>query len=104
MAKGHETTDKDNKAMAFLRKIGRVGGPRQDFRHVIGVDEGSTGKASGSSRSSLRKSLSAFKTCTETGIIDDLTETFPSTSCGTTWSGYTDQVGAAFGGLENDLS
>ena len=90
--------------MAFLRKIGRVGGPRQDFRHVIGVDEGSTGKASGSSRSSLRKSLSAFKTCTETGIIDDLTETFPSTSCGTTWSGYTDQVGAAFGGLENDLS
>jgi len=78
--------------MDFLRKIGRVGGPRQDFRHVIGVDEGSTGKAAGSAPNSLRKSLSSFRSCTETGVIDDLTETFPSTSCGTTWSGYTDQV------------
>jgi len=81
----------DNKAMDFLRKIGRVGGPRQDFSHVIGVDEGSTGKAAGSA-TSLRKSLSSFRACTETGVIDDLTETFPRTSCGTTWSGYTDQV------------
>lgn len=86
-------TDKeDNKAMAFLRKIGKAGGPRQDFRHVIGVDEGSAGKEAGSSASSLRKSVSAFRDCTETGVIDDLTETFPSTSCGTTWTGYTDQV------------
>jgi hypothetical protein len=83
----------DNKAMAFLRKIGRVGGPKQDLTHVIGVDEGSVGKASSSlSSSGLRKTLSAFRPCSETGIIDDLTETFPTTSCGTVWSGYTDQV------------
>ena len=82
---------KDNKAMAFLRKIGRVGGPKQDFTHVIGVDEGSVGK-SASSASGLRKTLAAFRSCTETGIIDDLTETFPTTTCGTVWSGFTDQV------------
>ena len=88
--------------MAFLRKVGRIGGPRQDFRHVIGVDEGSAGKASGSSRSSssLRKTLAAFTTCTSSGVIDDLSETFPTTSCGTSWSGYTDQV---MGGLSSAI-
>ena len=86
--------------MAFLKKIGRVGGPKQDFRYVIGVDEGSAGKAAGASRSSLRKALSAFKPCTETGVIDDLSETFPVTSCGSSWSGYTDQV---MGGLSEGI-
>ena len=100
-ANGGTTRKKDNKAMAFLRKIGRVGGPKQDFKHVIGVDEGSVGKASGSSPgATLRKSLSSFRTCTESGIIDDLTETFPTTTCGTTWSGFTDQV---MGGMSSAI-
>ena len=34
---------KDNKAMAFLRKKGLVGG-KTDFANVIGVDEGESGK------------------------------------------------------------
>lgn len=40
-----ETTN-DNKAMAFLRKIGKVGGTT-DFKNAIGVDEGTAGKAAG---------------------------------------------------------
>ena len=36
---------KDNKAMAFLRKIGKVGGAaNKDFRFAIGIDEGTAGK------------------------------------------------------------
>ena len=36
---------KDNKAMAFLRKIGKVGGAaNQDFTNAVGVDEGTAGK------------------------------------------------------------
>lgn len=35
----------DNKAMAFLRKIGKVGGG-QDFKNALGVDEGPSGKHS----------------------------------------------------------
>ena len=35
----------DNKAMAFLRKIGKVGGAaNQDFTNAMGVDEGTAGK------------------------------------------------------------
>lgn len=46
----HAETKKDNKAMAFLRKIGKVGGQaHQDFKHVVGIDEGSAGKQSGMS-------------------------------------------------------
>jgi len=83
---------KDNKAMSFLKKIGRVG-RRQDFTHALGVDEGSAGKASMSSTSTtLRKSPASYKSCQETGLIDDCAETFPLTSMGTSWSGYTDQV------------
>ncbi len=36
----------ENKAMAFLRKIGKVGGDT-DFKNAIGVDEGTAGKAAG---------------------------------------------------------
>lgn len=40
----------DNKAMAFLRKIGRVGGVSNiDFKTAVGVDEGPAGKAKGGS-------------------------------------------------------
>ena len=38
--------EKDNKAMAFLKKIGKVGG-HHDFTHVVGIDEGSAGKHAG---------------------------------------------------------
>jgi hypothetical protein len=86
--------NKDNKAMDFLRRIGRVGGPRQDMTHVIGVDEGSLGRSSGSM--APKKSLQTFQSCTDSGVIDDLTECFPTTTSGTTWTGYTDQV---MGGL-----
>lgn len=37
---------KENKAMEFLRKIGRVG-TNQDFTNAIGVDEGPSGKSKG---------------------------------------------------------
>jgi hypothetical protein len=73
------------KAMDFLKKIGRVGGDT-DFRYAIGVDEGETGKSTGGKH---RKVAAAFHTCTESGIIDDLSETFPQTSSGTGWSGFT---------------
>jgi hypothetical protein len=36
---------KDNKAMAFLRKVGKVGGDaNQDYTYAVGVDEGPTEK------------------------------------------------------------
>jgi hypothetical protein len=38
--------NKENKAMAFLKKIGKVGGSAsRDFRFAIGVDEGASGKS-----------------------------------------------------------
>ena len=37
---------KDNKAMQFLKKIGRAG-HKKDFTHAIGVDEGTCGKTTG---------------------------------------------------------
>jgi len=40
----------------------------------------------------LKKSANAYKCCTETGIIDNMSEIFPKTSSGTEWSGYTDKV------------
>ena len=45
--------DGDNKAMAFLRKIGKVGGANnQDFINAMGVDEGPAGKSMGSGENS----------------------------------------------------
>mmetsp|Transcript_2200 Transcript_2200/g.3144 ORF Transcript_2200/g.3144 Transcript_2200/m.3144 type:complete len:124 (-) Transcript_2200:2902-3273(-) len=39
------TKKADNKAMSFLKKIGRVGGARNvDFTNSMGVDEGPAGK------------------------------------------------------------
>ena len=40
------TSTSDNKAMAFLRKKGKVGGDN-DFTNAIGVDEGTSGKSAG---------------------------------------------------------
>lgn len=46
MATNQDTADgKDNRAMAFLKKIGKVGGTaNKDFRFAIGIDEGPAGK------------------------------------------------------------
>jgi hypothetical protein len=42
------TGDGDNKAMQFLKKIGKVGGAaNRDFRYALGVDEGPSGKSAG---------------------------------------------------------
>lgn len=40
----------------------------------------------------VQKSVDAYKLCTETGIIDDMSESFPMSSSGTEWSGFTDRV------------
>jgi Complex I intermediate-associated protein 30 (CIA30) len=79
----------DNKAMSFLRKIGKVG-TVTDFTNIIGVDEGPADKSGGPKP--LVKSRASYTSCVESGIIDDMTETFPLTSAGTTWSGFTDRV------------
>jgi len=79
----------DNKAMQFLKKIGKVGGSaNRDFRYAIGVDEGPAGKSSGG-QSSLKKAKAAYKSCVDTGVIDDMSEVFPTTCSGTRWSGFT---------------
>ena len=111
----------DNSAMAFLRKIGKVGGPPIDFTNAVGADEGSGGKSSGGTPSGtdhhhhhdhstgggMRKSKAAYKSCVDSGIIDDMSETFPTTSSGTQWAGITDAVmgGKSSGTLtrENDF-
>jgi hypothetical protein len=46
----------------------------------------------------MRKSKDAYKECTISGVIDDMTESFPFTSSGTQWYGITDRV---MGGLSN---
>eukprot|EP00815_Leptocylindrus_aporus_P001525 CAMPEP_0116057540 /NCGR_PEP_ID=MMETSP0322-20121206/4668_1 /TAXON_ID=163516 /ORGANISM="Leptocylindrus danicus var. apora, Strain B651" /LENGTH=289 /DNA_ID=CAMNT_0003541563 /DNA_START=180 /DNA_END=1049 /DNA_ORIENTATION=- len=95
-----EPKKSDNKAMAFLRQKGRVGGSTaQDFINAMGVDEGPAGgKNAASMHRDMRKSRGAYKECSETGIVDDLSETFPFTSSGNEWSGVTDQV---MGGTSN---
>ena len=91
-------TQKDNKAMAFLKKIGKVGGTKVDYTNAVGVDEGSGGAKVCSSNASkvdhdtaLKKARHAYRSCTESGSIDDLSETFPITSSGTQWAGVTDK-------------
>ena len=99
--KSRKGIKKDNKAMTFLRKIGRVGG-NKDFVNAVGSDEGPAGKASGPSL--MTKAPAAFKSCVDSGTIDDMSENFPYTSCGTTWRGFTDQVmgGVSYGRLERE--
>mmetsp|Transcript_3340 Transcript_3340/g.4947 ORF Transcript_3340/g.4947 Transcript_3340/m.4947 type:complete len:241 (+) Transcript_3340:197-919(+) len=99
-----EDTPNENKAMIFLRKIGKVGGAsNKNFINAIGVDEGSVGKSpvvQGQAQKNLRKIKDAYQECTVSGIIDDLTEAFPYTSSGTQWIGITDRV---MGGASNGI-
>eukprot|EP00565_Helicotheca_tamesis_P009595 CAMPEP_0185729496 /NCGR_PEP_ID=MMETSP1171-20130828/6216_1 /TAXON_ID=374046 /ORGANISM="Helicotheca tamensis, Strain CCMP826" /LENGTH=316 /DNA_ID=CAMNT_0028398355 /DNA_START=39 /DNA_END=989 /DNA_ORIENTATION=+ len=92
---------KDNKAMAFLRKVGRVGGAaNKSFVNAVGSDEGSTGRQPAAKRQSqgMAKSKAAYQECTKSGVVDDLSEMFPFTSSGTEWRGVSDRV---MGGLSN---
>jgi len=88
--------EKDNKSMAFLRKIGRVGGAaNKNFVNVVGSDEGSTGRqppASRTTASGPRKAKEAYTECTVLGTIDDMQDPFPLTSSGTEWRGISDRV------------
>jgi len=80
---------KRDKVMAFLRRQGVIGA-RKDFTTAMGVDEGPAGKSGGTKNA--KKTANAYKSCTETGIVDDMSESFPMTSSGTEWSGFTDRV------------
>jgi hypothetical protein len=40
----------------------------------------------------LEKVKAAFQWCSETGVIDDMSQPFPTTSSGSEWKGFTDQV------------
>ena len=97
-SKSKSKTERDNKAMAFLRKIGKVGGTKVDFTNAVGVDEGSGGaKVSTLSGKcdhdvAVKKARHAYRSCVESGTIDDLSESFPVTSSGTQWAGVTDKV------------
>lgn len=103
-SKTYKKGNGDNSAMAFLRQIGKVGGPPVDFTNAVGADEGSGGKSSGGtpigrghhhhdhSTGGMTKSKAAFKSCVDSGIIDDMSEIFPTTSSGTQWAGITDAV------------
>lgn len=93
--------------MAFLRKVGRVG-RITDFTNALGVDEGqSGGKIAGKwgQGKAVKKALAAYKLCTTSGVIDDLTEEFPITCSGTEWAGVTDRVmgGESSGTLAREL-
>lgn len=90
---------KDNQAMAFLRRKGLVGGSK-DFTNAIGIDEGPAGK-NGPAGKAVRKASHSYKSCVESGVIDDFSEAFPLTSSGTEWSGFSDRVmgGVSVGSL-----
>lgn len=100
----------DNKAMAFLKKIGKVGGSKVDFANAVGVDEGSGGAKISSDVDNLKKDFAvkrarhAYRSCVDSGTIDDLSESFPITSSGTQWRGVTDEVigGSSSGSLVRD--
>ena len=100
-------TKGDNKAMAFLKKIGKVGGTKVDFTNALGVDEGSGGAKISSSAGkwdhdlAVKKARHAYRSCVDSGMIDDLSESFPITSSGTQWAGVTDSVmgGSSSGSL-----
>jgi len=87
--------------MAFLRKVGRVGGAaNMDFANAMGLDESPSGGSKSSYHEdgfkNVRKSKASYIPCTTSGVIDDMSEPFPFTSSGSQWEGKTDQV---MGGL-----
>lgn len=93
----------DNKAMSFLRKIGRVGGAaNMDFANAMGLDESPSGGTKSSYHEdgfkNVRKSKEAYVPCATSGIIDDMSDPFPFTSSGSQWQGITDRV---MGGISN---
>jgi len=93
----------DNKAMAFLRKVGRVGGAaNMDFADAMGLDESPSGGTKESHHENgfrhVRKSKSSYIPCTTSGVIDDMSDGFPFTSSGSQWQGITDKV---MGGVSN---
>lgn len=94
---------KDNKSMAFLKRMGRVGGAaNKNFVNAVGSDEGSTGRQPPAERGAapMGKSRASFFQCTASGVVDDLSEPFPNTSSGAAWRGVTDRV-AVPGGSSN---
>mmetsp|Transcript_23744 Transcript_23744/g.27464 ORF Transcript_23744/g.27464 Transcript_23744/m.27464 type:complete len:323 (-) Transcript_23744:165-1133(-) len=93
-----EKTKKREKVMAFLRKVGAVGG-NKDFTTAMGVDEGPVGKNSNPMKE-IAKTKSAYKWCTETGLIDDMSQPFPGSASGSEWAGFTDQV---MGGISKGI-
>lgn len=90
-SQGEEGSKKNRKdVMAFLRTKGALG-KNKDFSTAMGVDEGPVGKNRSQVRG-MQKSKMAYEWCTDSGIIDDISESFPLTSSGSEWSGFTDQV------------
>ena len=53
----------------------------------------------------MRKAKGAYKSCVESGVIDDLSEPFPLTCSGTQWVGVTDRVmgGISSGTLSREV-
>jgi hypothetical protein len=89
---GGKQVSGDNKAMSFLRKMGRVGGAaNMDFATALGLDESPSG-GSKSDLTNVRKSKASYTPCITSGVIDDLSDPFPFTSSGSQWQGITDRV------------
>ena len=102
-----KNSDNSNKAspqktMDFLKSIGKVGSSVTDTECLIGVDEGNAGGCTSSATSaasvkipenrqatSTSKRATTFRSCIETGIIDDMTNDFPYTSTGSRWDIFT---------------
>jgi hypothetical protein len=88
------------KTMDFLKRIGKVGNTVADTECLIGVDEGNAGgctTATGKNlqileerqETSLTMRTATYRSCIETGIIDDMTNEFPCTNTGTRWDVFT---------------
>lgn len=99
----------DNKAMSFLRKMGRVGGAaNMDFANAMGLDESPSGGTKSSYHEdgfkNVRKSKAAYVDCVTSGVIDDMSDPFPFTSSGGQWLGITDRVmgGVSTGSLSRE--
>mmetsp|Transcript_13375 Transcript_13375/g.22816 ORF Transcript_13375/g.22816 Transcript_13375/m.22816 type:complete len:291 (+) Transcript_13375:112-984(+) len=97
---GGSTNKKDdNKAMAFLRSKGRIGGAaNMDFANAMGLDESPSGGSQKDTTGGTKKSKAAYVSCTTSGVIDDMSDPFPFTSSGSQWLGITDRV---MGGSSN---
>ena len=76
------------KTMDFLRRIGKVGNTVADTECLIGVDEGNAGGCASSTKP-LEKQRPIFRSCIETGVIDDMSNEFPFTNTGSRWGIFT---------------